>query len=154
MRARQLAAAIVLFGAGVLAPGAARAASCSMLSVTAPMFANYDPMSNSTNDTVGTIAYSCTGGAMVTITLSAGNGTFGSRYLLRGGAFRLPYNLYLDALHTMIWGDGVTPPSNMSPVMSPADNAVVSVPIYASIPTHQDVAVGTYSDSIMVTLNF
>ena len=68
-------------------------------------------------------------------------------------ASSLAYNLYLDAGHTMIWGDG-TGASLTSPAVSPADNAVVMVPIFASIPPHQDVGVGAYTDMITVTMNF
>jgi spore coat protein U-like protein len=65
----------------------------------------------------------------------------------------MSYNLYLDAGHAQIWGDG-TGTSFVSGPTSPVDGAVVMVPIFASIPAHQDVGVGGYSDTIMVTLNF
>jgi len=147
-----LAAALCLTGA--LARDA-RAASCSFMSVTGPIFGAYDVFNVTSTDSAGNISYSCTGGATVTIALSLGNGpTFDPRHLVRLGGATLAYNLYLDPGHSMIWGDG-TGPSLMSPPSSPADGSVVMVPIFASIPPHQDVAVGGgYTDSIMVTLNF
>ena len=73
--------------------------------------------------------------------------------MLRAGGFLLAYNLYLDSAHSMIWGDG-TGPSAMTPPSMPADGAIVMVPIFASIPPRQDVGVGGYADTIMVTMNF
>jgi len=147
-----LAASLCLTGA--LARDA-RAASCSFMSVTGPIFGAYDVFNATSTDSAGNISYSCTGGATVTIALSLGNGpTFAQRHLVRLGGATLAYNLYLDPGHSMIWGDG-TGPSLMSPPSSPADGSVVMVPIFASISPHQDVAVGGgYTDSIMVTMNF
>jgi spore coat protein U-like protein len=151
---RLLVAAAFVVGALVAAP-AARAASCSFMSVTGPIFGAYDVFNAASTDSAGNISYSCTGGATVTIAMSLGNGpTFNPRHLLRMGGAQLAYNLYLDPGHSMIWGDG-TGPSLMSPPATPADGAIVMVPIFASIPPGQDANVGGgYSDSIMVTLNF
>jgi len=147
-----LAGALAL--AGILSPAPARAASCSFSNVTGPAFGSYDVFAPSSTDSAGNIAYSCTGGATVVIALSMGNGpTFTPRHLQAPGGFLLPYNLYLDANHATIWGDG-TGATSTSPPNSPADGAIVMVPIFASIPPHQDVPMGHYSDTITVTLNF
>ena len=152
---RRLGLLAAFIASGALGAPLARAASCSFMSVTGPAFGAYDVFNPAATDSAGNVAYSCTGGAMVTIALSLGNGpTFSPRHLQRAGGSLLAYNLYLDAGHTMIWGDG-TGASLTSPAVAPADNAVVMVPIFASIPAHQDVPVGgPYSDTIMVTLNF
>jgi spore coat protein U-like protein len=147
-----LAGALALAGVSLAAP--ARAASCSFSSVTGPAFGSYDVFASSSTDSAGNIAYSCTGGATVVIALSMGNGpTFNPRHLQAAGGFLLPYNLYLDANHSTIWGDGTGVTSTSTP-NSPADGAIVMVPIFASIPPHQDVPMGHYTDSITVTLNF
>ena len=147
-------AAALLVCALALAATPARAASCTFMSVTAPALGTYDVFNPMSTDSAGNIAYTCAGGATVTIALSMGNGpTFSPRHLLRMGGFLMSYNLYLDGGHSMIWGDG-TGVSVMSPPNSPADGAVVMVPIFASIPAHQDVGLGAYTDNIMVTLNF
>ncbi|HEX4405871.1 MAG TPA: spore coat U domain-containing protein [Polyangia bacterium] len=149
---RRAWAAFVL--ALALAAAPARAATCTFMSVSAPALGSYDVFSPTSTDSAGNIAYTCTGGATVTIALSMGNGpTFSPRHLQRMGGFLMSYNLYLDGGHSMIWGDG-TGTSVMSPPSAPADGAVVMVPIFASIPAHQDVGLGSYTDSIMVTLNF
>ncbi|HSZ80698.1 MAG TPA: spore coat U domain-containing protein [Polyangia bacterium] len=132
----------------------ARAATCTFMSVAAPALGSYDVFNPMSTDSAGNVSYTCTGGATVTIALSMGNGpTFSPRHLLRMGGLLMSYNLYLDPGHSMIWGDG-TGASLMSPPNAPADGAVVMVPIFASIPAHQDVGLGAYTDNIMVTLNF
>jgi spore coat protein U-like protein len=149
-----LVAALVVAGVVALAPEA-RAQSCSFMSVTAPAFGTYDVFSAASNDTAGSLSYSCTGGATVTITLSRGSApSFSPRQMQRsGGGTPMSYNLYLDAGHAQIWGDG-TSSTFVSGPTSPADNAVNVVPIFGSIPAGQDVAVGGYGDTVVVTLNF
>ncbi len=64
----------------------------------------------------------------------------------------LNYNLYLDAARTSIWGDG-TGGTALFTVAIPSGKAV-NVTIFGRIPAGQDVAAGSYSDSIVVTIQF
>ena len=69
-------------------------ASCSLGTIVAPSFPNYNVYASSPNDTTGSIVYSCTLGLSVTIDLSRGSGTYAARTLTHvGGGATLSYNL-------------------------------------------------------------
>jgi spore coat protein U-like protein len=68
---------------------------------------------------------------------------------------QLQYNLFTDALHTIIWGDGSSGTSSVSDsyilnLLSTTRNYTV----YGQIPASQNVAVGAYTDSIIATVTF
>jgi spore coat protein U-like protein len=149
-----LALALALTLAAFLPARLARAASCSFNTVTGVSFGTYDVFAAAPTPSAGNLAYTCTGGATVTIALSKGSApSFVPRWLLGPPAFHLQYNLYLDAGLSTIWGDGTGVTGLYGP-SSPADNATVMVPIFGSIPAGQDVPVGSYSDTITATITF
>jgi spore coat protein U-like protein len=151
---RRLLVALALTAAAFLTAPPVRAASCSFNSVTGLSFGSYDVFAASPTLSAGNIAYTCTGGATVTITLSIGSApSFTPRWLLGPLGAHLQYNLFLDAGHATIWGDGIGVTGLYGP-SSPADNATVMVPIFGSIPAGQDVPIGGYSDTITATINF
>jgi len=88
------------------------------------------------------------------ITLSIGNGTsYATRRMVSGGE-QLFYNLYRDAARQVIWGDG-TGGTQAYLIKNPqGNNQDISVPIFGRIPPSQNVGVGSYSDTITVSLNF
>jgi spore coat protein U-like protein len=89
----------------------------------------------------------------IRITLSAGsNGTFTPR-ALTNGSDQLAYNLFDDAALTSIWGDG-TGGSNFYFIKNPHPQKPVALTIYGRIPPLQDVATGSYTDSIIVSVDF
>jgi len=146
--------ALALTVAALLTERPARAASCSFDTVTGLSFGNYDVFAASPTLSAGNLAYTCTGGATVTITLSIGSApSFAPRWLLGPPGAHLQYNLFLDAGHATIWGDGTGVTGLYGP-NAPADNATVMVPIFGSIPAGQDVPIGGYSDTITATINF
>jgi spore coat protein U-like protein len=137
-----LAAAVCLAGA------AARAnPTCHGISVTTLAFGNYDVYSTTPLDTAGTIFYSCPPPILPTVEISAGNGgSYSPRLMqLAGGTETLQYNVYVDAARTTVWG--------ATPISVPQGNAL-SVPFYGRIFAGQDVSVGSYSDTLIVTFNF
>lgn len=132
----------------------ARAASCSFNTVTGVSFGNYDVFAAAPTPSAGNLAYTCTGGATVTITLSKGSApSVSPRWLLGPLGAHLEYNLFLDAGDATIWGDGTGVTGLYGP-SSPADNTTVMVPIFGSIPAGQDVPVGAYTDTITATITF
>jgi spore coat protein U-like protein len=134
--------------------GAARAASCTFSSVTGVSFGSYDVFSATPADGAGNIAYECTGGATVTISLSRGNApSFLPRLMLKPGGASLSYNLYLDGGFSTVWGDGTGASAVYGPV-SPPDNSIIMVPIFGRLPAGQDAQVGVYDDTITATINF
>jgi spore coat protein U-like protein len=132
----------------VAAASAAEAApSCKSLSVTALAFGNYDVYNAAPTDSAGTISYSCPPPTTPDVTIDAGlafgNGT--RRMARAGGGDWLGYEIYVDAARSVVWSS--------TPVAVPAGNGV-SVPFYARAFALQDVSVGSYTDTVIVTFNF
>ncbi len=155
MKTRVTGLCLVLLGANLpLASSASGARNCSFVSVTGVNFGSYDVFSASPTRSTGTITFRCTGSGgtnIMTMSLSAGSGTFASR-TLRSGANILGYNLYLDVAGTQIWGDGS--PGTFVFSIDPSSSGRRDVTIYGTIPAGQDVGVGSYTDMITVTMNF
>lgn len=129
-------------------------AVCS-ISATSIVFGNYDTVSPVPLDTVGNIVYRC--GSQdhdITISLDRGGApSFSQRRMLRGTE-PLFYNLYLDAARTTIWGDG-TGGTQAYFIHNPqGNNQDIRVPIYGRVPGSQDVGVGDYTNTIVITINF
>jgi spore coat protein U-like protein len=129
-------------------------ASCTITTNTNVAFGTYNVYGAAPLDTTGQVTIRCNRTANpVTVDLSRGHApSFTPRYMLNGTQ-QLNYNLYRDALRTIIWGDGTNGSSHYGPV-NPPNNQNVPLTIYARIPAGQDVGTGTYTDSITATVNF
>lgn len=137
-----------------LARRADGALNCSFNSVIGLNFGSYDVFSASPTKITGTISYSCkkVGGVQfMQLSLSAGSGTFANRTLRSGGNV-LNYNLYPAANNTQVWGDGTGGTYLYS--IDPVDRQVDTLTVYGTILPGQDVGVGSYTDTITVTMNF
>lgn len=141
----------IRLAAAALAVAAATAAdaapSCKNLTVSALAFGNYDVYNAAPTDSAGTIGYSCPPPTVPFVSIDAGlafgNGT--RRMTRAGGGQWLAYEVYFDAARTAVWG--------ATPIAVPAGNAL-TVPYYARAFALQDVSVGAYSDTLIVTFNF
>ena len=146
---------LALLSTFALAPRADGALTCTFGSVTGVNFGSYDVFSASPTTSTGTISYSCkkVGGPQVMVmSLSTGSsGTFANR-TLRSGVNILNYNLYPTAANSQVWGDGTGTTYQYS--IDPVDNLVDTITVYGTIPAGQDVGVGSYTDTITVTMNF
>jgi spore coat protein U-like protein len=130
-------------------------AACT-ISTTGLNFGDYSVYSSTPLDAAGTITYRCTGFTLVVlVTLSPGaSGTYSARQMRRGStADRLEYNLYLNATRTTIWGDGTSGTSRYVGWL-PTSNRNVNLAVYGRIPALQDVTVGTYTDTVIATIEF
>lgn len=121
-------------------------------------FGNYDPLETSPVDSVGNLTYFCSQPVpFVTITIdrSGADNVLNRRMTNSGGqhADALHYNVYLDAARTAIWGDG-TRGSQIWSTPSPAVRTRINVPIYGRVPAGQNVGVGSYGDTLMITINY
>lgn len=137
-----------------LAPRAEGVLTCTFGSITGVNFGSYDVFNPGPTKGTGTISYSCkkTGGVRnVTMSLSTGSGTFANR-TLRTGSNVLNYNLYPDAANSQVWGDGTG--TTYLYTTDPVDNRLYTLTVYGTIPAGQDVGVGSYTDTITVTMNF
>ena len=135
----------------LLAPGFAQAA-CSV-NPTPVAFGLYSPFNVAPTDTAGTLRVSCdTVTVGYTVLLSAGSaGSYAPRRL-SGGMYTLSYNLYTDALRTVVWGDG----SGGTMIVSGAFAlpGAIDHTVYGRVSAGQNVGAGAYTDTITVTINF
>lgn len=140
-------------------PADALGLNCNVSS-TGVAYGVYDPNSSSPTNAAGNVHVLCTVLVVsvlsqINISLSTGgSGTFATRKM-SGGADQLNYNLYKDASHTTVWGDGTGGTGIFT------DNLLIAVlgtsvdhTIYGSIPAGQYVSAGSYSDTITVTVEF
>ena len=130
--------------------------NCKWVSTSPVAFGAYDVFSGTPDDAIGSVTFRCNGpaGAVVTIDLSSGgSGTYSPRRMTRAGVETLDYNLHLDATRTQIWGDATGGTLHYGPTVSPR-NTDVLINIYGRIPTGQDKSAGTYTDTIVATINF
>jgi spore coat protein U-like protein len=156
---RCLSFALLLMATGVCR--ALGVATCTV-SATGVTFPPYSPTGGSSVTGTGNVAVTClsvqAGTAAYTIALSSGAGTFANRTMASPGppSYTLGYNLYSDNARTMVWGDGTSGTSTVSDSYS-----ILLLPIthnftvYGYIPSSQiSAGVGTYSDSVTVTITF
>ena len=129
-------------------------AACS-LSSTSIVFGIYDVLVAAPLDTVGSVVYQCAqNDHNIMITLDTGGAaSFATRRMVKGSE-QLRYNLYLDAARTVVWGDGTGGTQGLFVHNPQRNNQDIIVPIFGRIPALQDRGVGTYTDTIIVTVNF
>ncbi len=155
MRRRALLWACLVMG-WLAWPSEAEAAVRCQIQTVPVAFGTYNVFSNTVLTSVGNITVRCVGiGAgttPITVFLNPGtSGSFQPRRMTRLGE-TLSYNLFLDANGTRIWGDGTSGTLIHSAVVS--NNQLLNLPVFGRIPPGQDVGVGTYTDTIVATVNF
>ena len=123
---------------------------------TAPVnFGNYDSVAaNATAplDGLGTVTVACTKGAAAKVGLSVGTNAQGTtRRMSQGAAEYLNYELYKDGSHTTVWGDQIDTALEIpaAPNRNPR-----AFPVYGRVAAAQDAAVGSYTDTVLATVNF
>ena len=105
------------------------------------VFGSYDVFETTSNDSVGTITVNCSIETPYTLKLSEGYGSFNERRLINGDNY-LIYNLYTDTARNLIWGDEIS------------GKTTAEYSIYGRIPARQNVSVGSYNDTIIITLEY
>jgi spore coat protein U-like protein len=123
---------------------------------TAPLaFGSYDPVvaNASTNlDGTGTVVVACTKGSTATIGLGLGSNASGSvRRMGDGSSNFLTYELYQDSGRSTIWSNAGA--GLLSPVAAPSKTAR-NFTVYGRVTSNQDVPAGSYSDTVVATVNF
>jgi spore coat protein U-like protein len=132
-------------------------ASCTVSANGGVSFGVYDVFSASAKDATGDISVTCSGIGLLVgydILVGTGNGSFASRYML-SGSHQLFYNLFTTLGYSIIWGDGSPGTAKIH------DGYTLGLfprtehyPIYGRIPARQNTYVGSYSDTILMTINF
>ncbi len=160
LRHRTLTSARMILAAALVSmaiPGMAQAVC--QINLSTLNFGSYDPLETSPVDSVGNLTYFCSQPVpFVTITIDrSGTENVHSRRMINNSGGQdtdaLLYNIYLDAARTAIWGDG-TQGSQIWSTPSPAVRTRVNVPIYGRIPAGQNIGVGSYGDTLMITINY
>lgn len=148
-----------------LLPAYANAASCGV-TATPVAFGAYTSPGGSQIDSTGTIRVTCTPdlillacSASYSIGLSTGgSGSYATRRMT-SGAYNLNYNLYTDSSYGTVWGDGISAPAVPATITSSILGLVClpgsrNTTVYGRTPGNQNVGVGSYSDTITVTVTF
>ena len=137
-----------------LAVSASVSNNCT-ISTAAVAFGAYDPVvaNASTNlDGTGTVTVACTKGTSATVGLGLGSNASGSvRRLADGSSNYLTYELYKDSSYSAMWGNSGT--DLLSPVAAPS-KAARAFTVYGRVASNQDVPAGSYSDTVVATVNF
>lgn len=143
-----------------LAPGIGVCATSCSLAAGNVAFGVYDVFSL-VNDSTGALLVTCSraGGApnstlAIAIGPSASSGLIANRRMQTGGgADFLAYNLFRDATRTAVWGNTAGVDTFVQTITVPNNGSVqVSATIFGRIPAGQDVRMGIYSDTVMVTI--
>lgn len=137
-----------------IAPAAARAAICTVATATIT-FGTYDVFNASATTANGTLNVTCNkNNTPIAISLSVGANAsnYAPRYL-SDGTDLLGYNIFTDATYATVFGDGTGTTQTIS-TTAPTKNVAFPVTLYGSITANQDVGVGSYSDTVVATVNF
>jgi spore coat protein U-like protein len=136
------------------------AASCSISAATLT-FAAYDPINanaSTPDDATGHILIRCTKGAGgITIDLGTGSHNGGNQRQMvhaTSSSVLLPYEVYKESTRAVVWGTGDSGAVLAGPALD-GTGADVSVTMFGRIPSGQLQAIaGSYSDSIISTIQF
>lgn len=127
--------------------------NCTIATV-ALAFGNYDPVGANLAadlDSNGTVTVACTKGSTATIGLGLGGNPSGAVRRMTDGTDFLTYELYQDSNRTTVWGNAGA--GLLSPAAAPS-KAPRNFTVYGRVQANQDVAAGSYSDTVLATVNF
>jgi spore coat protein U-like protein len=156
-RSRRFLLALVVL---LAAPVAHAAVTCTATATTVA-FGTYNPMSATAATSTGSISVRCTATGSpetvsLVVSLSTGlSGTYTPRRMF-SGANPMDYNLFFSTAYTQIWGDGTagTFRGTASITPRPGNPATATGTIYGRVPALQNVAAGSYLDSIVMTVTY
>lgn len=131
-------------------------AACSVS--TTPVSFTYDVFATTDTTSTGTITVSCTNpapGVFATVSMgvSPNSGSFSPRKMKRtGGTDLLDYNLFTTSSRTTVWGDGTAGTVTVTTPSRVRSGRPATMNIYGKIPAGRDVSVGSYTDTLVVTV--
>jgi spore coat protein U-like protein len=149
-----LRGSVLVCMAGLMMASGAQAASCQV-SAAVVSFGSFNPLTLIYVDSTGSITVNCTDVASYSIALSAGNGTYSQRSMV-SGSHVLDYNLYRDAAHQQVWGDGSSGNNNAVTAANPVNGQNYVHTVYGRLPLamSRGAHVGTYTDTIAIIVNY
>lgn len=135
------------------------AASCRITASPDLAFGAYDPadVNNTANlDGQSSISVRCTRGTNANVALGEGaNAAGGSTAAvplrqMASGTERLRYDIFRNAGRTDVWGAG----ANAATFTSASSITPTTLQTYGRIPAGQDVAAGSYTDTVAINVTF
>ena len=75
----------------------------------------------------------------------------GTTRRMAGGTDFLSYELYQDSSRSTVWGSGVAAGET---IVTAPSKAARTFTVYGRVPAGQDVAAGSYNDTVVATINF
>lgn len=135
---------------------------CAVSSISSLNFGNYNPFSVSPLDSAATVQITCettknSDTVFITGTLSTGSsGSYANRRLLGPAGNNLNYNVYGDPARTAVFGNGSAGTTTLQFSMFLFKNTprTVTTDLFGRIFAGQDPTVGSYTDTLMYTVNF
>ena len=128
--------------------------ACTVSGTTLNFGSALNPVSGGAVTATSTLTLQCTATTPYSVALNAGaNAGGGSNFadrVLKSGANTVPYQLYLDASHTTIWGNGVG--SAVYSGNGTGDPQLVT--IHGRLPSLTGAAPGVYVDTVTVTVSY
>ncbi len=119
-------------------------------------FGSYDSLATTNLSSTTQISINCSKNTTFTVELNAGqHASSGFNRNMANGANLLAYQLYTDSSHTTVWGDGTSGSGTLSGTgTGPGVAHAITETVYGEVPAQQSVPVGSYSDTITVTVAF
>ena len=125
------------------------------ITVTPLAFGVYDPIvahQTAHLDGTATFALACTKGAVASVALGLGLTPSGStRRMVSNIGDHLTYELHQDSSRLLVWNEEITSLLTLGPALSMAPR---NLTVYGRVLGGQDVRAGTYTDSVLATVNF
>jgi len=135
---------------------AGKAEAACTVTATGVTFGPYDVFVTAPLDSTGTVTVRCDQAPPADVVIAIGpsgtSGAFIPRQMRTASSpDRLNYNLFTNAGRSTVWGNGAPGTSTVF-LKNVTKNRPVVTTIYGRIPAGQDVSVGSYTDSLTVTI--
>ncbi len=140
---------------GTLEIGATVVVACQVTGSTLNFGAALDPLQTpGPVDAMTSLALTCTRTTPYSVALSAGANAgnasaFGNR-AMTSGTHSLPYQLYLDAGRTQVWGDG----NSSGLYTGTGTGSQQMLTVYGRLPSLNGIPPGNYSDTVTLTITY
>lgn len=160
---RLLVSLLALVAVCVAPPAQAAVTVNCTASASSIAFGTYNPLNTVSAASTGTLRVVCSGSGSgstnvtVGVTLSAGmSGSYANRKML-AGSNSLNYNIYWSTAYAQIMGDGSG--GSFAGTAGPftvfaGGTGTATGTMYGRVPAQQDVAPGSYVDTILVTVTY
>ena len=127
-------------------------------SVSSLSFGTYDPVSPVPKDASALVSINCTGVVslfgLVEVRASSGSSGNSLQRKMVHSASVLNYNLYADASRTRVLADGLAGTTTLTSSLNGLLFFNTSAPLYGRVPPNQWVPSGTYSDTVVITVQY